>query len=180
MEFQRLETERLIVRPLTQDDVPAIFQLSKEKSLGEWIPDQVYKSEDEAANVVNFLISQYGNSPNPRKRPFVLGIALRKTGEVIGHVGLSPLTNGDVEIGYAIGEGYQKRGYASEAVAVVCRWATSKLGLPEIHGIVATENIGSGRVLEKAGFMLEAEKNHHYIGKIRPCRMYSFLKSVHP
>lgn len=169
MEFQQLEAEELIIRPLSEEDAPTIFRLSREKSLGDWIPDQVYEDENEAIQVINFLRSQYGPSPDPRERPFVLAVTLRKTEELIGHAGLSPLTNGEVEIGYAIGESHQKRGYASQAVAAVSRWATSNLGLPRINGIVASENVGSGRVLEKAGYILEAEKDHHYLGKIRSC-----------
>lgn len=177
MEFRQLETEDLIIRPLSEEDVATIFRLSREKSLGDWIPDQVYDNESEAAEVIRFLKSQYEPSPNPRERPFILGVTLGKTGEVIGHVGLSPLTDGEVEIGYAIGESHQKRGFASQAAAAVCNWAMLNLDLPKINGIVASENVGSGRVLEKAGFTLEAEQDHHYLGKVRPCKIFSFSKT---
>jgi [ribosomal protein S5]-alanine N-acetyltransferase len=159
MEFLQLETEKLLIRPLSIEDVPTIFRLSREKSLGDWIPDQVYENEKEAAEVIAFLNSQYKPFPAPQKRPFVLGIALRRNQELIGHVGLSPLTEGEVEIGYAIGEKHQKQGYASEAVAALCEWAILNLDIPKINGIVAIENIGSGRVLEKAGFTLDIEQD---------------------
>ncbi|MBN8537964.1 MAG: GNAT family N-acetyltransferase [Deltaproteobacteria bacterium] len=98
---------------------------------------------------------------------WVFGVTLRQTGEVIGHVGLSPLTDGEVEIGYAIGESHQKRSFASQSAAAVSMWAMLNLDLPKINGIVASENVGSGRVLEKAGFTLEAEQDHYYLGKVR-------------
>lgn len=174
MGFQRLETEELVIRLFSNKDASAIFRLSQEKSLGEWIPDQVYENEEKAAEVIEFLKSQYEPSPDPRTRPFVLGIVLRATGEIIGHVGLSPLTDSQVEIGYAIGEAYQGKGFATQAVAAVSKWAVMNCDLEKINGIVACENIGSGRVLEKAGFTLESELDYNYLGKIRPCRIFSF------
>jgi hypothetical protein len=126
MEFQKLETDELMIRPLSSEDVPAIFQLSREKSLGDWIPDQVYKDENEAAEVIEFLKSQYGPSPDPSQRPFVLGVALKRTGEVIGHVGLSPLSDGEVEIGYAIGEAMTLDQAVTAIFAAVAEYRRSK------------------------------------------------------
>jgi ribosomal-protein-alanine N-acetyltransferase len=175
--FQNLHTEDLILRPLTQSDVKVIFQLSQEASLVEWLPDQVYKNEAEAAEVVDFLVSQYAPTPQPDIRPFVVGVELKETRELIGHVGLSPLTEGEIEIGYAIAQEATCKGYGTQAVAALSQWAISDLKLPKIHGIVACENVGSGRVLEKAGYTLESELDHYYLGKIRPCRRY-FMDSV--
>jgi len=33
MEFRRRETENLVIRPFLEDDIPAIFRLSREKRL---------------------------------------------------------------------------------------------------------------------------------------------------
>lgn len=172
MPFDKLVTDRLIVRKFTSHDVPAIFRLSQEKSLGDWIPDQVYEDEAESARVIGFLQAQYELSPEPKKRPFVLCIALKENGEVIGHVGLSSIDDGEVEVGYAIEEDYQRKGYATEAVSAVCHWALNNLDLQKIKGIVAKKNIGSGRVLEKAGFELKNEKDRSYLGVIQTCRMF--------
>lgn len=123
MEFKHLETDAIVIRSSSSADVPTVFRLSREKSLGKWIPDQVYEDENEAAEVIDFLKSQYEPSPDPVHRPFVLGIALKENGELIRHVGLRPLTDGEIEIGYAIAEDYIGRGYATQAVAAVSRWA---------------------------------------------------------
>ncbi len=178
MPFRNLQTENLILRPLTKSDAKVIYQLSQESSLVEWLPDQVYQNEAEATEVIDFLISQYLPTPQPEIRPFVVGVELKKTGELIGHVGLSPLTEGEIEIGYAIAEGHACHGYGTQAVIALSQWALSSLNLPKIHGIVACENVGSGRVLEKAGYTLEIELDHYYLGMIRPCRRY-FLDSFH-
>lgn len=141
----------------------------------EWIPDQVYKDEHQAREVLEFLIAQYKLTIEPKKRPFVMAIET-KTGQLIGHIGLS--ARGDeVEIGYAIGESHTGKGFATQAVECVCKWASLNLDIDRIIGIVACDNIGSSRVLEKAGFSLKAESDMRYLGKVRKCREYHFYRS---
>lgn len=168
--FHQLMTQNLILRPFTINDVRRIYQLSQEDGLKQWIPDQVYKDENEAKDVIEYLMSQY-QSPDPHKSPLVVAVVQKSTDEVIGHVGLSPKDD-LVEIGYAIEEGYFGRGYATEAVKVMSDWAKKTLGLKTILGIVASENGASGKVLEKAGFKLFDEKEMFYLGKKRRCREY--------
>jgi RimJ/RimL family protein N-acetyltransferase len=167
-----LTTTDLILRPFSLNDVQCIFHLSQEKSLGKWIPDQVYKDEQQAREVLVFLIAQYQFPINPSLRPFVLALET-KAGQLIGHVGLS--SRGDsVEIGYAIGEAYVGKGFATQAVECLSKWATANLNLNKLIAIVACENIGSCRVLEKAGYSFKAELEMPYLGKVRKCREYNF------
>ena len=49
---------QISLRRFTMDDTQKIFQMSKEESLGRFLPDQVYQDYDEASNVLAFLISQ--------------------------------------------------------------------------------------------------------------------------
>lgn len=171
--FTSLTTNDLIILPFSLMDVQPIFHLSQEASLGEWIPDQVYKDAQQAREVLEFLISQYKLPIDPYIRPFVIGIET-KAGHLIGHVGLSPRGD-DVEIGYAIGEHYTGKGYATQAVECISKWVTTHLKLSRIIAIVATENIGSAKVLEKAGYNLIAERDMVYLGKIRKCREYELI-----
>ena len=149
-----IETARLVLRPLVLDDVPAVFAMSLEPALGRWIPDQVYRDEDHAEEVVRALIDLAVHR-DPRTKPFVLGIV--DAGVVIGHVGLSP-ARGSVEIGYAIAERLHGRGFATEAVSAMASWGLRELGLPEVLGIVATANVSSCRVLEKSGFVYTGDQ----------------------
>lgn len=170
--FKFLTTKDLIIRPFTLEDAQIIFQLSQEKGLREWIPDQVYRDKQHAKEVVEFLIAQYQYSIEPNKRPFVLAIET-KAGDLIGHVGLSPRGN-EIEIGYAIGEVHAGNGFATQAVECISKWALSNLTIIKITGIVASENVSSARVLVKAGYTLIAEKDMLYLGKMRKCREYNF------
>ena len=151
-----ITTERLVLRPLVLADVPAIYTMSLEPALGKWIPDQVYRDEEHAEEVVRSLIEMAAHR-DPRDKPFVLGIEERASGALVGHVGLSK-ARGSIEIGYAIAERLHGRGYATEAVTAMAAWGLSELGLPEILGIVATSNVSSCRVLEKSGFVYTGDQ----------------------
>ncbi len=123
--------------------------MSREEGIARWIPDQVYRDEHQAEEVLRELMTYTDRAPDPRKHPFVLGIEQR--GALIGHVGLSPAF-ASVEVGYAIEGDAQGRGFATEAVKAMVDWALVDLGLPEVLGIADADNVGSLRVLEKAGF----------------------------
>ncbi|MCX6116548.1 MAG: GNAT family N-acetyltransferase [Proteobacteria bacterium] len=170
-------TKDLTIRPCVHSDSKWIFRLSQEKSLAQWMPDQVYKDEKKALEVLEFLISQYRENSKPDQNPLVYAIVLTKDNLVIGHVGLSPyksLNQIEIEIGYAIGGNHQGRGFATQAVLALSKLAIHKSWAKKIYGIVASENVGSGRVLEKSGYQLEGEGMQKYQGKERLCRRYIF------
>jgi RimJ/RimL family protein N-acetyltransferase len=141
----------------------------------DWLPDQVYSNEVVAREVIRFLAAQYG-AANPSQAPYVLGVCLSASHELIGHVGFSPCEYG-VEVGYAIGEVYQNRGYAKQAVSAGISWALSRFGLTSIHAIVATANIGSCSVLQLCGFESLDVIQRKLHGVERTVRIYRFTNA---
>jgi len=141
-----------------------------------WIPDQVYKDEQTALEVLHYLISQYEIPATPAHKPYVLGICMKNTAELIGHVGLSPKGT-EVEIGYAIENKYQRRGYASQAVDAMAEWGIQHFGLTQILGIVSADNTASCKVLENAGFSLVHEAMGQLHGRKGIVRTYQKTKS---
>jgi RimJ/RimL family protein N-acetyltransferase len=59
------------------------------------------------------------------------------------------------EVGYGVRPAQRGRGYASEAVAALARWALSRGGMQRIQLCAVTGNLPSLRVAEKAGFQRE-------------------------
>ena len=149
-----LKTERLNIREFTLLDTKNIYEFSQEESLKKWLPDQVYADLDEAKETLEFLISKYRN----KEFPLVMAVVKKASNELIGHVGLSEIKQG-IEIGYAIGENYQNKGYASEAVNAYITWAKKEFSLEKIYGVVKCENYGSCRVLEKSQFTYHKDDN---------------------
>ncbi len=153
----RIETEGLVLRTFELGDAGAVYAQSNEAGARRWLPTQVYADEAEARGVLKFLIDQCAEPADPRQGPYVLAVEHRGDGALIGHVGLSPF-EGDVEVGFAVAEAYQRRGFGVEAVTAACRWAFGRFGLPRILAIAAQSNQGSRKVLARAGFEYEEDR----------------------
>ena len=75
-------------------------------------------------------------------------------GEDPAFIGLGSLwvREDGAEIDYMVLPDYWNRGYATEGVAALCRWALAQPGVTGIEAETAPDNAASQRVLEKLGF----------------------------
>ena len=136
----KLETERLLLRTLTEADAATVRAIGK----GEFATDEdaikwiqwAKRMNDEGRLVVNFYIW------------------LPHTNECIGRVYIhsKPELDREVEIGYGISEAYRNHGYATEAGKAIVQYAFEKAGQDMLVAIVKPENIASRRVIDKLGF----------------------------
>lgn len=77
-----------------------------------------------------------------------------KDGTRIGDLSFKGLCDdGSVEIGYGIGDEYQGRGYATEAVDAAVLWALQQPGVARVEAETESDNQSSQRVLAKCGFV---------------------------
>lgn len=144
-------TRSLLLRHFVAEDAPRILELNAEPTTARWLPSHAYADLGQAKAALAFLISSYAAPGDPRHGPYVLGVALQGTGQLIGHVGFSPL-DGEVEVSYAIAESVRGRGLGTEALHHACDWACRTFGLPGVVAATASRNHASRRVLEKARF----------------------------
>jgi RimJ/RimL family protein N-acetyltransferase len=105
----------------------------------------------------------------------VLGVEIRETKELIGHVGLSTIPEG-AEIGYAIAIAHQGKGYGTEAVTVFSVWSAQNFELPCIWAILMADNEPSRRVLEKAGYAPAWQGERNAFGGIHLCLGYLYSR----
>jgi ribosomal-protein-alanine N-acetyltransferase len=167
----RITTLSLTMRRFVLEDTPKVLAMSQESGMRAWLPDQVYESERAALDVLRYLIAQYRDPGTPARAPYVLGICLTSSLELIGHVGLSPLHE-QVEVGYAVESRYQGRGFASEAVRTVSEWGMQRFDLLRVLGIVTSDNTASCKVLQHAGFDLVDESMGSLHGRSGLVRTY--------
>ncbi|MFJ5233799.1 GNAT family N-acetyltransferase [Kitasatospora sp. NPDC088391] len=59
---------------------------------------------------------------------------------------------GRVEIGFDLVEPARGRGYATEALGALARWALSRPGVEQVIATTTPDNVPSQRVMERAGF----------------------------
>ena len=150
-------SERLIFRPYTMDDVPTLHKLRNEESRRRWFyfqePDIL--TEQAAVKSVEDNIELWSHKLDILKEEAGFAIALKDSNELIGFVGLGKVRCEHVEIGYEIGEQYQGRGFATEAVKAVIDWGFDllKQAGAEVRIICKVEhdNLASRKVAEKAG-----------------------------
>lgn len=76
----------------------------------------------------------------------------------IGDIALSEIIRGPFQacfLGYRVDKDFQGRGFATEAVMAVVKFGFRELNLHRIMANYTPKNEGSGRVLRKAGFVIE-------------------------
>ena len=86
--------------------------------------------------------------------------AIEVDGELAGGIGFllgKGERIGTASLGYWLGKRFWGRGVMSEAVQVATQWAVDTLRVRRVWANVMAPNVGSSRVLEKAGFRLEAK-----------------------
>jgi RimJ/RimL family protein N-acetyltransferase len=81
----------------------------------------------------------------------------RATSKIVGSIGLfhADWQVRSVEIGYGVGATERRKGYATEALRAVARWALTEGGVQRAWLTANTDNLASIRVAEKAGFHRE-------------------------
>ena len=142
-----LITERLLIRPWDDMDADELYELAKNKEIAKWCGWEPHKSVSDSLFVLhNFLETRE-----------TYAICLKESGRLIGSIGLifdSRLVNGDdeCELGFWVGEPYQRNGYAFEAAKEVIRHAFDDLSIKTIWCSYFDGNTKSKNLQEKLGF----------------------------
>ena len=108
--------------------------------------------------------------------------AITVNGKVIGSIGAFRQTNihnKTAELGQYIAEEYWGKGIMTEAVKQLCDYVFSNTDIIRIYAEPFSYNIGSCRVLEKAGFQYEGTLRSNALknGNVLDMKMYSKLKT---
>ena len=142
-----LETRRLVLRPLRDDDAPFILELLNDPDWIRFIGDRKVRTPDDARGYIGRVLKaqeRFGFS--------LLHTAL-KDGTPAGLCGLIKRDNfEDVDLGFAFLPAFRGQGYAAEAGQAVRDYGIEVLGLTRLVAFTDTENHRSGRLLERLGF----------------------------
>ena len=144
------ETERLIVRRFKAEDAKQLYVNHMDEEVRKWFPNECYADLEEAQDAIRF----YADRVDHGKLPYVLGVELKETGELIGDTGISEVEGkpGETEVGYCIGQKYREKGYATELLRALSGFVVSRFGISVIWGRVVYGNEASVKVLEKNGY----------------------------
>ena len=141
-----LVTERLRLRPLTEDDIDDLAAVYQHPLVARWIGHHTRERVAEELRC---------HTEYERTRGFsFLAVEERASGRFLGDCGLQPFEHRgpEVELGYDLHPDAWGRGIATEAARAVVADAFGRLRLDRLVAVVRPDNIGSRRVLEKSGF----------------------------
>lgn len=174
--FPIIQTERLILREHTDDDLPQLFELRSNRQIMENIDKASFQDMQEARDQLERMRNGYATSTG-----ISWGITLKNgDNKVIAGCGLWRIVREHyrAEIGYACLPQYWNQGIISEAIKAVCNFGFEQIGLHSIEANLSPNNAKSARVLEKNGFVKEAhfKENYFYDGRFLDTLTYGKLK----
>ena len=149
-----LRTERLILRRYCPEDVDDLYKyLGTDPAMYQYSGWNPYATPEMAQETVSRFMDSYDDE---RAYSWIMDI----DDVIVGTIGAYDYTGDQIEVGFSVVPGWQGRGLATEALRKVLEYLTENEGIPCVTAWCAAENIGSKRVLEKAGMKLvRAEKD---------------------
>lgn len=149
-----LETERLILRPVTLADAGEAFaNWTGDPEVARYMAYSTHKSIKDTEEWLRGVEDTQGLPTS-----FDWGFERKSDGRLIGSGGIYYKESSDMfEVGYNIMKKCWHQGYTTEAVREMVRFALEELGQTRLACNHVVENVNSGKVLMKVGF--------HRVGK---------------
>lgn len=155
-----LETERLILRQFTMDDVDCIAALDGDPEVMRYVADGLPKARTDAAEGVARVLLNYEKFPR-------LGIWIAEEKPSLAFAGCFALKcipkTEEIEVGYRLMKSAWGRGLATEGARAMLRYGFCERGLDRIVAVTHPDNAASQRVLRKLG--LDYRGTGHYCGR---------------
>ena len=160
--MRNLQTARLRLVPVTEENAPALWGVLQEPDLRDFqdLPD---------LDIAQFRRTVAARPTNlraalPGRYEWLIYFA--RSGEAdgvpLGWVSLriAERTPTTAEIGYSVVRAYRSRGIATEAVAALVAEAFDQAGLRHVRAFCVPENVASRAVLQRIGFRDEGVVRH--------------------
>ncbi len=166
--MQVLETERLLLRHYSLEDLDAMVALYAEPKFVRFFDPPGSREQiraDMCAFIEDYKTLGYG----------FYTTLLKPDRRFIGRCGLlTQLIGGvkEIEVAYGIAPAYWGQGYATEAARALKTYAFEQLGFSRVISIVATQNVASQRVAAKNGMVIEKR----FVSHGQDCFLYMVEK----
>lgn len=147
-----LETNRLLLKFPTQDDLPALLKLRMDPKVMRYIGNGGIQTPAEVEEFINLSITY--------QREYGLGFCLvfeKTTEQFIGQAGLFHLcfdkTQKEFEIAYRLLPDYWGKGYGTELAKALVHWGFTHLKVEKLVAVTHPDNVASQQLLKNANFM---------------------------
>ncbi|MEG2017781.1 MAG: GNAT family N-acetyltransferase [Clostridium sp.] len=150
--FQQLHTERLLLRRITESDVKNIFEIYSDPETARFDWYYPIESMDKVTKIIDSFEEGY-----EEKEEITWGVVRKDDNKLIGYCCLGDFQEGSrsCEIGYGFNREYWNKGYGTEAVQIMVKFAFEEMNINRIAGTVTLGNDASIKVLKKCGFQQE-------------------------
>jgi ribosomal-protein-alanine N-acetyltransferase len=150
MHVPDMNTERLLLRILTEDDIPFIHEIFSLEETNRYVSNPPVKDMSEAREI-------YEKYCKPKPYLFRIGMILKESGKLIGTLGLYSIDmeNRRATLGFDLLPEHWGHGYMTEACSALLDHAFTEMGLNRIQASAEPDNIRSIRVMERLGFTRE-------------------------
>jgi ribosomal-protein-alanine N-acetyltransferase len=168
-----LETERLLLRLLTVDDLDALAALYADPEVRRYFPDGT-RTREETREELDWIIEVYYG----RYGYGLWATVLKETGVFIGRCGLLPWEiegRTEVEVAYLLDPRHWGRGLATEAAGAIVEHAFATLPVERLICMVDPENTASRNVAEKVGMTLLWDD---YVDEYGPAHVYAIERRI--
>ena len=151
-DFPELKSERLLLRRITKGDVKEIFEIYSDPEVARYDWYYPIESMDKALKIIESFKDTYDD-----KEEFTWGVTRKSDNRIIGYCCLGDFQEGprSCEIGYGFNRNQWNKGYGTEAVKMLVKFAFEQMNINRIAGTVTVGNEPSIKVLKKCGFQQE-------------------------
>ena len=167
-----MERKRLVYRPMTGEDYDAVCSFLQD-------PEVMYAWEHAfSSGEVRDWISENRSRYEEDGVGYLLAVE-RKTGEVVGNIGLlQEMIDGEkrLGVGYLLRKRYWGMGYAAEGAKACFDYAFKYLMADRVIATIRPENQRSIHVAERLGMIPAGRVVKHYCGKEMPHIIYEIKR----
>ena len=151
MNFNQIETKRLILRPVIEADAQDFFELDSNPEVHRFLANKPVKTIAESESMIAAILEQYKKFDLGR-----LAVILKDTNEFIGWSGLKYEQNlrkefNYYDLAYRFKQQYWGKGYATETALASLDYGFRDLKLQEINAAADIDHIASNTILKKIG-----------------------------
>lgn len=151
------ESERLIFRKFTLDDLPLLIEQRSDPDVNKFLGGTKLQNPEALAKRIRFYMSCYESHGFG-----MCAMVWKPTGEIIGSAGLQPLDGTDeIEVGYSMIKEFWGKGIGTEAARAWLDHGFRDAGLDRIVAIAHTGNWASRHIMEKLGMKYEKTEFHY-------------------
>ncbi len=169
-----LETERLILRQLTEDDASNLFELNSDPDVVRFTPEA--NRPNDYAVIKTRTLPRYIAYYEKYNGYGFWAVIEKSSQEFIGWFLLRPAVEApyfdpalahpsDIELAYRLRKASWGKGYASEGVKALILKSFSELETQHIVAVALAANVVSIRVMEKVGLKLERRMMYEPLGQ---------------